>query len=63
MKVGDTTFNSKGNYLIMKIGDSVKYKSHEIAGRVTAVKGKKWVNVAWSNGIITNEHINDLEKI
>ena len=47
----------------MKIGDSVKYKTREVTGRVTAVKGNKWVIVAWSNGIITNEHISDLEKI
>ena len=34
-----------------------------IEGRIIRVKGKKWITVKWSDGVILEEHINDIEII
>ena len=59
----------------MKLDSLVRYqkKTHEegkpffvpahVVGRIIRVKGKKWTTVEWSDGIILEEHINDIEII
>jgi len=57
----------------MKVGDAVKYSKlfklmtestkKDITGVVMDVKGNKWVEVHWIDGVIYNEHVDDLEII
>ena len=59
----------------MQIGDLVKYKdnftnykNHMIPrnivhGVVLEKMGKKWLKIMWSDGVILEEHIGDLNKI
>jgi len=53
--------------LKLKISDLVKYKhSHPDVlngGLVMALNGTKWIKVLWSDKLITEEHIDDLEII
>ena len=47
----------------MKVGNVVKYKntsSSGVTGRIKAVKGKKWLEVDWSDGVSLSEHADDL---
>ena len=47
----------------MKVGNIVKYKNASppgMTGRVKAVKGKKWLDVDWSDGVNLSEHVDDL---
>jgi len=55
----------------MKVGDTVKYSKSfkfltesakkDITGVIKDVKGDKWVEVRWIDGVIYNEHVDDLE--
>jgi len=55
----------------MKIGDMVKYSQSfkkmsesakkDITGVVIGVKGKKWAKIHWIDGVVYNEHVDDLE--
>ena len=51
----------------MKVGDLVTaIKSCQAwhgKGIVVSVEGRKWIKVAWVDGIIEREHIDDLELI
>jgi hypothetical protein len=54
----------------MKVGDLVKYSRRfnllpenfkkDITGIVVETKGTRWVKVTWIDGIIHDEHIDDL---
>jgi len=49
--------------MLMKVGDLVKFKDFSKvydSGIVVEKKGRKWVRVAWPNGLITEEHIRDI---
>ena len=50
----------------MQIGDLVRAVNLSLfgwnsSGIVIAICGPKWVKVAWSDGIIYEEHVEDLE--
>ena len=49
----------------MKIGDSVRPTNHfqpwHNKGTVISIEGRKWVSIAWTDGLIEKEHIDDLE--
>jgi len=52
----------------MQIGDLVRAVNLSLfgwnsSGIVIAICGPKWVKVAWSDGIIYEEHVEDLERI
>ena len=52
----------------MKVGDIVRAKQHSIEewcdkGIIMASTGPKWFKVAWADGIMQEEHIEDLELI
>jgi len=50
----------------MKVGDLVKFKDFSKvydSGIVVEKKGRKWVRVAWPNGLITEEHIRDIKAM
>jgi hypothetical protein len=51
----------------MKVGTLVKYiippQNKKIVGVVTKLRGKKWVEVQWSDMIIYYEHVGDLKTI
>ena len=47
----------------MKEGTQVKYIEGSfvhLTGFIKKVKGKKWIIVEWSDGIILKEHVDDL---
>jgi len=44
-----------------RVGDLVQYpKSNEVIGLITKIKGKKWFTVRWNDGVILDEHLDDL---
>jgi|TARA_Y100000310_G_C20248335_1_gene607890 hypothetical protein len=44
-----------------RVGDLVQYpKSDEVVGLITKVKGRKWFRVRWNDGVILDEHLDDL---
>jgi hypothetical protein len=48
----------------MIVDNRVKYKSNaffKVIGTIKTIHGKKWVSVAWSDGIILREHVDDLD--
>ena len=55
----------------MKIGDTVKYSKsfkkmsenakRDITGIVVNMKGKKWAKIHWIDGVVYDEHVDDLE--
>ena len=55
----------------MKVGDMVRYSESfkkmsestkkDITGVVVNVKGKKWAKIHWIDGIVHDEHVDDLE--
>jgi transcription antitermination factor NusG len=50
----------------MKTGDEVKYTEGSfihLTGKIKVVKGRKWLTIEWSDGIILTEHIEDLQFI
>jgi len=52
----------------MRVGDLVKAKQLSLIGWnsngiVVLISGPKWVKVAWSDGVISAEHVEDLETI
>jgi translation initiation factor IF-1 len=47
-----------------RVGDLVQYpKSNEVTGFITKVKGKKWFRVRWNDGVILDEHLDDLRPV
>jgi len=50
---------------IMKPGNTVKYRNNQMrrVGTILEAKGKKWFRVVWSDGIICDEHVNDLRIV
>jgi len=49
----------------MKPGNTVKYRNNQMkrVGTILEAKGKKWFRVVWSDGIICDEHVNDLRIV
>ena len=50
----------------MKVGDLVSIRSHQAwynKGVVVNIAGRKWVKIAWMDGVIQREHIDDLELL
>jgi len=55
----------------MKVGDTVRYSKSfkklaeiakkDITGVVINVKGKKWAKIHWIDGVVYDEHVDDLE--
>ena len=41
-----------------KMSESAK---KDITGVVIGVKGKKWAKIHWIDGVVYNEHVDDLE--
>jgi len=50
----------------MRKNDKVEYIEKPLSsttGIIREVKGRKWVTVEWSDGVIHDEHINDLKVV
>jgi len=50
----------------MKVGDLVKarlYHTWYNNGVVVNIAGRKWLKIAWADGVIQQEHVDDLELI
>ena len=50
----------------MKVGDLVKFKDVSVvynSGIVVERKGRKWIRIAWPNGLITEEHMRDVKAM
>ncbi len=47
----------------MQVGDKIQLIANSTTGIVSEVKGKKWVKIIWSDGIILDEHADDIKLI
>jgi hypothetical protein len=50
----------------VEIGNLVTYRNNgtnRVHGIITKSKGKRWVVVQWSDGVILSEHVGDLKKL
>jgi hypothetical protein len=49
----------------VEVGNLVTYRNkgtNRVLGVVSESKGKKWVVVQWSDGVILSEHVGDLKR-
>ena len=47
----------------MQVVDKIQLIANSTTGIVSEVKGKKWVKIIWSDGIILDEHTDDIKLI